>query len=78
MELPPPLLVGHVVRQVSPVRQIVVAASEVVVAFVEVELPMVSNPMLPLVEKRFVEEAVVLKKLVVVAAVPVALINVKF
>jgi len=48
------------------------------VAFVEVELPMVSNPMLPLVEKRFVEEAVVLKKLVVVAAVPVALINVKF
>lgn len=44
----------------------------------EVNGPTVRDPTLPFVEKRLVEEAVVAKKLVVVAAEPVAFINVKF
>jgi len=44
----------------------------------EVRVPAVSVPMFAAVAKRFVEEAVVAKKLVVVAEVPVALRKVKF
>ena len=48
------------------------------VASVVVDRPRVTKPKLALVEKRLVDEAVVAKKLVVVAEVPVALTKVKF
>ena len=47
-------------------------------ASVVVLLPRVTKPRLALVEKRLVELAVVLKRLVLVAEVPVALTKVKF
>jgi hypothetical protein len=85
--------VGQVLRHVSPIKQIVVAASEVEVApvktafaakrFVEVALVLVafvevSPVIVPKVARRFVKVPVVLKKEVVVACVPVAFVQVSF
>jgi len=56
------------------------AAEEIVWSLIRPEVigPAVRVPMLPEVEKRLVDEAVVEKRLVVVAEVPVALMKVKF
>ena len=59
-------------------RSELIDTDESVVAPVIVKLLVVSVPMLPVVAKRFVDEAVVVKKLVEVAEVDVELIAVKF
>ena len=69
-----PLVVRDDAIVIEPVK---LAAEEIVWPLMRPEVmgPAVSVPMFPKVEKRFVEEAVVEKKLVVVAEVPVALAN---
>jgi hypothetical protein len=56
------------------------AAAEMVCPLIkpEVIVPAVREPIVPLLEKRLVVDALVEKKLVVVAEVPVAFRNVKF
>jgi len=56
------------------------AVLDIVCPFISPEVigPAVRVPMLPDVANRFVEDAVVAKKLVVVALVPVAVLKVKF
>jgi hypothetical protein len=73
----PPVAVRVVPMVTVPVK---FAVEEIVWPLIkpEVMVPAVREPIVPLFEKRFVVDALVEKKLVVVAEVPVALTKVKF